>query len=211
MIARLKLFKILTLVVLTLLVASLVSLDQLTKIKAESQLMIWEHPTNLRQYQGKPHYLWSSTEVRPSQGSDAFYLYLGFNYVCNQGAAWGMLSELDDKYRVPFFYAVTAIAVLVILYYLWTTPMGHRLAWYAMVLILSGALGNFVDRVRLGYVIDWIDVRWNIGSWFYNFPNFNVADSCISVGVFLLLIDTLLLEALRRRRLRKLPVPDPAT
>ena len=69
-------------------------------------------------------------------------------------------------------------------------------------MILSGAIGNFIDRLRVGYVIDWIDVRWNIAGWSYSFPNFNVADSCISVGVFMLLLDALLLEMLRRKKIR---------
>jgi signal peptidase II len=66
-------------------------------------------------------------------------------------------------------------------------------------LILSGAIGNFLDRVRFGYVIDWIDVRWNLLGWRYDFPNFNFADSCITVGVSFLLVDMLILEGLRSR------------
>ena len=82
--------------------------------------------------------------------------------------------------------------------YMRSTPAHHRLARFALCLIFSGAVGNFIDRIRLGYVIDWIDVEWNILGWTYNFPSFNVADSCITVGVTLLLFDLLFLEARRK-------------
>ena len=197
-----SIWKVLSLLSLVLVLASAVVLDQISKRSAEKSLLLWEHPDNTRQYQGKPHFVWSTAKATPERGSSKFYLYFGFNYVRNQGAAWGMLSNLRDSLRVPFFYIMTAVAVLLIFYYLYTTPFDHRLARYALVLILSGALGNFIDRLRVGYVIDWIDVRWNIGGWFYYFPNFNIADSCISIGVFCLLIDASLLEFMRRRRLR---------
>lgn len=200
-----NLWKVLSLLSLVLVLASAVLLDQLSKRSAERSLLLWEHPENTRQYQGRPYFVWSTAEATPDRGSSKFYLYFGFNYVRNQGAAWGMLSNLRDSIRVPFFYGMTAVAVLLIFYYLFTTPFDHRLARFALVLILSGALGNFIDRLRVGYVIDWIDVRWNIGGWFYYFPNFNIADSCISIGVFCLLLDASLLEYLRRRRLKNAP------
>ena len=198
---RIERAKILATISLVLIVIGAVGVDQVTKIMSEKNLKVWAHAENLRFYQGKPHYVWATATTQPPRGSDTFYLYLGFNYVRNQGAAWGMLSNLDDKIRIPFFYGMTLLATLIIFYYLWVTPLGHRLARFALVLILSGAIGNFADRYRVGYVIDWIDVKWNIFGWFYHFPNFNVADSCISVGVFLLLIDTIILEAIRKRKL----------
>jgi signal peptidase II len=69
-----------------------------------------------------------------------------------------------------------------------------------LTLILSGAIGNFIDRIRYGFVIDWIDVRWNLLGWRYDFPNFNIADSAITVGVSLLLIDMLILESIRQKK-----------
>jgi signal peptidase II len=119
--------------------------------------------------------------------------------VRNLGAAWGALSNLPDNIRVPFFYVVTIVAVFIIGLYIRSTPVEHRLAIFSLGLILSGAIGNFIDRLRLGYVIDWIDVRWNLVGWRYDFPNFNIADSAISVGVAFLLFDMAVLETLRRR------------
>ena len=194
--------KVLSVMALLLMIAGSVGLDQVSKIMSEKQLMVWQHDDNLKMYQGRPHHVWSNTPTPPARGSGEFYLYFGFNYVRNQGAAWGMLANLDDKIRIPFFYGMTALAILIILFYLKVTPFGHRFARLALALILSGAMGNFIDRVRVGYVIDWIDVRWNIFDWSYSFPNFNVADSCISVGVFMLLVDATLLEMLRRKKVK---------
>ena len=68
-----------------------------------------------------------------------------------------------------------------------------------LYLVLAGALGNFIDRARLGFVIDWLDIRWRIGSWPYNFPAFNAADVYISVGVALLAFDLIVREPRRKR------------
>ena len=194
--------KLLSSLALLVMLLGSVGLDQSSKLMSEQQLMVWQHDADLKMYQGRAYPVWSSAPKPPARGSGDFYLYLGFNYVRNQGAAWGMLANMDDKFRVPFFYGMTALAVIIILFYLKVTPFGHRLARLALVMILSGAIGNLVDRIRVGYVIDWIDVRWNIFGWSYSFPNFNVADSCISIGVFMLLLDATLLEILRRKKVR---------
>jgi signal peptidase II len=174
-----------------------VGLDQVSKVHSQNELMMWSHQEDLSQYTGQRIPLWTLGDGDRSQSK--FYIAFATNYVRNLGAAWGALSSLPDSIRVPFFYMVTIIAVIIIGVYMKNTPLGHRLARFALVLILSGAIGNFIDRVVHGYVIDWIDVRWNIGSWRYDFPNFNVADCAITVGVSLLMVDMLILESLRRR------------
>jgi lipoprotein signal peptidase len=183
-------------------------MDQLTKYQAEKHLMVWQHDDDLRQYHGTRVPLWVIGEephLDPSQ--NRFYLAFSLNYIRNQGAAWGFLSDWDDHYRIPFFYIMTIMAIFLIGYYFFTTPAHHRLARLAFALVMSGALGNFTDRVLRGYVIDFLDVRWSIPlpwqlRWAYNFPNFNWADSCITIGVGLLLIDLLVLEGLRAKKLR---------
>jgi signal peptidase II len=101
--------------------------------------------------------------------------------VINQGAAFGILS--NSALRVPFFIAVASLALLVILWYLRSLRNDQTLAAFALALIFSGALGNLIDRVRLGEVIDFLDVFWRHHHW----PAFNVADSAICVGVALLI------------------------
>jgi len=177
-----------------------VGLDQASKFHSEETLMAWSHETDPNLYKGSRYPITTIGSVSPGQET-SFYLYFGFNYVRNLGAAWGALSDLPDNIRVPFFYIVTVVAVVIIGLYIRSTPVEHRLAIFSLGLILSGAIGNFIDRVRLGYVIDWVDVRWNLFGWRYDFPNFNVADSAITVGVSFLIFDMLVLETIRKRAL----------
>lgn len=68
-----------------------------------------------------------------------------------------------------------------------------------VALIFAGAMGNFIDRVYLHYVIDWIHFRWKIGFWNYDFPVFNVADSCVTVGAIVLFIEALYGTAISKK------------
>ena len=185
-------------IALILMITGSVGLDQISKQHSQNTLMVWNHKSDTRQYQGQRHELWSTGS--PSYNSKDFYLAFSFNYVRNPGAAWGALQNLPDNVRIPFFYMVTLVAVIIIGVYMKSTPPEHLTARFALSLILSGAIGNFIDRILYGYVIDWIDVRWNLFAWRYDFPNFNIADSAITVGVALLLIDMVILEALRKKR-----------
>jgi signal peptidase II len=96
-----------------------------------------------------------------------------FTYVENTGAAFGIL---QDKNWL-FIPAVILISVAIV-YLIWTLKQGSKLIKAALALILGGALGNLIDRVFLGYVVDFLDFRvW---------PVFNIADSCVVVGAVLL-------------------------
>ena len=109
--------------------------------------------------------------------------FLALTYVRNKGAAFGILA--DSSVRIPFFISVSVIALIGILWYLNKVDAGQKLQHWALALIFSGALGNLIDRIRLGEVIDFIDAHWYQHHW----PAFNVADSAITIGVGLLLID----------------------
>ncbi len=183
---------------LVLMVIGSIGLDQVTKVHAQNSLMRWSDEKDPALYQGQRYPLYAVGSPFFNEGSK-FYVSFSTNYVRNLGAAWGALSGLSDNIRVPFFYLVTCLAVIIIVVYMRSMPVNHRLSIFALSLILSGAIGNFLDRVRLGYVIDWIDVRWNLLGWRYDFPNFNFADSAITVGVSLLMFEMLVLDALRKR------------
>ncbi|WP_172249816.1 signal peptidase II [Saccharibacillus deserti] len=104
----------------------------------------------------------------------------------NKGAAFGILQE-----QQWFFIIVTLVVVAGIVWYLQRVKHAKgsaRLLPVALSLVLGGALGNFLDRLRMGEVVDFF--LFNFGS--YSFPIFNVADACIVVGVALIIIDTLL-------------------
>jgi signal peptidase II len=106
----------------------------------------------------------------------------------NRGAAWSFLADAGGWQR--WFFAVLAIAVSVFIF-IWLGRLKARAQWMlscALSLILAGALGNVIDRIRLGHVVDFVLVYWGNSE----FPAFNVADSAITVGAILLLLDALL-------------------
>lgn len=111
--------------------------------------------------------------------------FFNLTHVRNRGAAFGILSSAPDVWRSAFFIAVTVIAVVVIA--LLVRKTHERLLVSAFSLIMGGAVGNAIDRIRYGEVVDFI--QWYVKSWYW--PSFNVADSAISVGVALLAIDML--------------------
>ncbi|MBA9085254.1 signal peptidase II [Fontibacillus solani] len=102
----------------------------------------------------------------------------------NRGAAFGIL----EGQRV-FFIVVTVIVLIGIVWYLLKViKLGNKLLPAALSLVLGGAVGNFLDRAVAGEVVDFL--QFNFGS--YTFPIFNVADSCIVIGVALIVLDSLL-------------------
>ncbi|MEK4850651.1 signal peptidase II [Paenibacillus sp. FSL H7-0756] len=101
----------------------------------------------------------------------------------NRGAAFGILEG-----QQWFFIVITVIVVCGIVWYLNKTRKTRKLLPTALALVLGGAVGNFLDRILNGEVVDFL--MFNFGS--YTFPIFNVADSCIVVGVGLIILDTLL-------------------
>ena len=111
-----------------------------------------------------------------------------FNLVLryNRGAAFSFLSN-ESGWQRYFFTAIGLGAALFIIYLL-KKHAGQRLFCWALALILGGALGNVIDRVAYGHVIDFLDFHWR--SWGH-FPAFNIADSAISIGAALFIIDEL--------------------
>jgi signal peptidase II len=119
--------------------------------------------------------------------------FLDVTHLRNRGAAFGILNDLPEIFRMPLFVFVLAIAVVVICVFLRKVESGDRVLILSLSLILGGAIGNSIDRFRLGYVTDFIDFHW-FGVPKYHWPPFNVADSAITIGVILILFDTLFLK-----------------
>jgi signal peptidase II len=141
---------------LAIITAIIIPLDQLSKIYIEKSFALHESITVIENF-------FNITSVR------------------NQGAAFGFLA--DSSFRKPFFISISTIAGLAILWYLHQLQDDHKNYVIPLSLIFAGAMGNLIDRIRLGEVIDFIDVHWFGHHW----PAFNVADSAISIGVALLL------------------------
>lgn len=116
-------------------------------------------------------------------------------YLTNNGAAFSMLAGQPALWRQLFFIVAALIALVFIA--IAYRSYARVSKWYSLglALIAGGALGNLIDRVRLGYVIDFLDVYIGTSHW----PAFNVADSAITVGVILFIVTNLLLERAKKR------------
>jgi signal peptidase II len=113
--------------------------------------------------------------------------WFSLTYVRNTGAAFGFLADANPSFRVPFFLVVPLIAMVVLGLLYRDLPKTSRYRAMSLGLVSGGALGNLIDRVRLGYVVDFLDFHWRT-AWY--FPAFNVADSAICIGVGILLLST---------------------
>lgn len=150
-------------IILISLAGLIIALDQITKLYIDHHFQLHE-----------------SISVIPN--------FFNITYVRNTGAAFGLLSKAPESFRIPFFIIVPLIALTIIVLIFKKTQDTQLLMITALSLILGGAIGNFIDRVRFNYVIDFLDFHWkNV----YHWPAFNVADATIVVGVALLIFYTL--------------------
>jgi signal peptidase II len=143
---------------------SVIALDQATKFLAKRFLELFER-----------------VEVLP---------VLDFTLLHNTGAAFSLLAGAGGWQRW-FFIGLAVVVSALLLLWIWRTPRGEKWLPFALALILGGALGNVIDRIRFGYVVDFIHVHWGASY----FPAFNIADSAITIGAGLLILD-----AFRERR-----------
>lgn len=137
----------------------IVALDQLTKIYIHANFALGESVPVIR---------------------DIFHI----TYVRNLGAAFGIFREMPELFRTIFFLSMPPIAMVIIVTMLKSVPGTDRWQVLALSGIFGGAVGNYIDRLRFGYVIDFLDFHYK-NVWSY--PAFNVADSAIVVGVGILL------------------------
>lgn len=121
--------------------------------------------------------------------------YFDLVYVLNKGAAFGFLGDHSIDWQRPFFICTSLLACAVIAYLLKIGYGNEPLASTGLGLLLGGAVGNLIDRIRIGFVIDFLD--FHVGGW--HWPAFNVADIAISCGVTILLISFYITERHTRR------------
>ena len=128
------------------------------------------------------------THIRRHETITVIPGFFNLTNVRNPGAAFGILSGIHGAWRSVFFISATIAALIVIAVLIRKTH--ERLLIFAFSLIAGGAIGNVIDRVRYGEVVDFI--QWYVKSYYW--PSFNVADSAISIGVGLLAIDMFFLK-----------------
>jgi signal peptidase II len=153
-------------VIIACIAAAIIALDQYTKYLI---------CTNLG--------LYGRIEVLPG--------YLDIIHVRNSGVAFGFLKGFGSQYKTLSLIAVASVAVFLLGFLISQVRREQKLQAFSLALILGGAIGNIIDRFRLGEVVDFVDAHWLES---YHWPAFNVADMAISVGIALLLIDELLLR-----------------
>jgi lipoprotein signal peptidase len=113
--------------------------------------------------------------------------FLSFRYVENRGAAWGFLAETPESFRQPFFIIVGILAIGFIFMLFRSIEPDKKFLVLALAFIVGGAVGNIVDRIRYGYVVDFILAEPG-----FEWPTFNVADALIVVGVGMMFIQAII-------------------
>ncbi len=116
--------------------------------------------------------------------------FLDFTYVQNTGAAFGLLNSADVPFKPAIMTVVALTALIAISTYAMKTSSQDPVGQIGLALVMGGAVGNLIDRVTTGYVVDFVDAYW--GDW--HFWAFNVADAAITVGACLLILDMLLVD-----------------
>lgn len=140
---------------------------------------------------------WATRVLRFYGDREVISGFLNFAYAQNTGAAFSIMDDHGDTGRFGLS-AVAIVAGILVLFYFWRIPRSNDTLMGALALLLAGIVGNVTDRLRLGFVVDFIDVQF--GSWHY--PTFNIADMAICIGAGLLIIDMFLN---RRKKLDNKP------
>ena len=137
---------------------------------------------------------WAVIEWVPLYGKVSINSFINVTHQQNQGAAFSFLADQSGWQRWFFVVLATAVSGVMIVWLWRIRQEGPIVLMAGLSFVLGGAIGNLIDRAMLGYVTDFIQV-W-FGSW--AFPSFNVADSAITVGAALLIIDALLQRSSER-------------
>tara|TARA_B100001079_G_scaffold64426_2_gene54876 strand:- start:1102 stop:1623 length:522 start_codon:yes stop_codon:yes gene_type:complete len=111
--------------------------------------------------------------------------FFSITHIRNPGVAFGLFAGHESEYKVLFFIVISIIAIIAILVIFHQTPDDKRMVKVGLILIFSGAIGNLIDRILHKEVIDFLDFFYNGSHW----PAFNVADSCITIGVSFMIVD----------------------
>ncbi len=162
--------------------------DQVTKFLAVERLTtVFERQSQPLEDRVRGFYALKHLEPYATEPHVVWKPMWRMRYAENPGAAWGLFRELSEQARARLFGAITLVAIAFILGYFHRVEAGQRLLQVALSLVAAGALGNFIDRLARGYVVDFVDWHWWNRPDLY-WPTFNVADSMIVVGVALLIL-----------------------
>lgn len=131
--------------------------------------------------------LWVSSTMEVWSGFPVIPDFFNMVHVLNRGAAWGFLDSQSIDWQRPLFIGVTFVALGFIAYMLKTTKSSDKWMIHGLGLIAGGAVGNLIDRIRLGVVVDFLD--FYVGD--YHWPAFNIADCALTVGAGCIILSML--------------------
>ncbi len=179
--------------------------DQSTKFLAVKNLTTAMQSANATTLGQQVHVWLSSRQIvdEAKQVPPLFSHWWSWRYDENTGAAWSFAARWPKSARVPFFDIISVLAIGLIAFYYRRLKTNQKLLGMALALVMGGAIGNLTDRLVRGYVIDFIAWHWNDPHWLHpnlHWPTFNIADSCISVGVALIALDSLIVWAASKRQ-----------
>jgi len=195
-------------IILVVVALSVIAVDQWSKYIVLRELTtIFDGAASLSQrikalYSNAPPEGMDGMHYHPKRSYTVSQNFFRIRYAENPGAAWGLFRNLPEDIRGPLFHLVSIGAVVLICYYftkLSGTNPGEKWALWGLPLVLGGAVGNYIDRLARGFVVDYLEAHWyDKASW----PVFNIADSAICVGVGMLVLD-----AFVRREKKDSPAP----
>ena len=113
--------------------------------------------------------------------------FFDITHIRNPGGAFGLMANMSPIFRTVIFLFISSLAAGLIFYFYKKTPSSHSLLATAFALIFGGAIGNLIDRLRFGNVVDFLDIY--LGN--FHWPAFNIADSAITVGIFIFIFHLL--------------------
>lgn len=128
---------------------------------------------------------WMARTLQEGDEINVISGFLRFSYTENPGIAFGMLSDGNVKWLLVF---ISVAAIVAVTYYMLRTPASNTLLMWSLALLAGGICGNLIDRVRMGRVIDFIEVYYKS----YHWPVFNIADTAITIGAALMAIELFL-------------------
>ncbi|MFQ5481788.1 MAG: signal peptidase II [Nitrospinaceae bacterium] len=129
--------------------------------------------------------MWIQIHVPENHSLVVIRNFFSITHIRNPGVAFGWFASHTSQFKVPVFIIFSIIAIIAILIFFYQTPSHHQVSLIGLILLFSGAIGNLIDRIMYHEVVDFLDFYHNGVHW----PAFNIADSCITIGVGFLFLD----------------------
>lgn len=130
---------------------------------------------------------WATARLKPLGMIEIIPDFFRLSYALNRGVAFSLFAEVE--FNLKWILAtVSALAAALVVHYLARTPVNYRRLCASLALLLAGILGNLIDRIRLGEVVDFIELHWREQ---FTWPTFNLADAAICLGAVLLALELL--------------------